>query len=323
MEKLFTAVEYPHAYHHDLCLNVSKTFDDLTTWFRENDVLGIMLRDNLHLMAFVERIEKILMVLIRKKAFRTQDLDQIWTSFWGKHDVVERNMLMMLSEIARSFNSELIDRFFDLMKKGFKESNSNRERSLLLEVCRNLTLGQTRSECNIFHKTFDLTWELYHDTSLGLEVIDALLSIRVVTVNAAANLKGDESLRKKAFYQCLEEIKKDSDLVVPLFSHIQHICCEPFEKRKKFSTSKATFNIVVSESTISHIVESICRYLEKAKAIVENNGIPIPLPNSGVRLLDSIFPHNLQMSKRLDALHFFINECSERHCFSETNDVSC
>jgi len=321
MEKLFTAVGHPHTYHHDLSLNVSKTFDGLTNWFRENDVLGIMLRDNLHLMAFVERIEKILIVLLRKKAFRTQDLDQIWTAFWGKHDVVERNMLMMLSEIARSFNSELIDRFFDLMKKGFKESNSNRERSLLLEVCRNLILGQNRCECDIFQKTFDLTWELYHDPSLGLEVIDALLSIRVLTVNAASNFGSSENFRTKAFYQCLEEIKKDSDLVVPLFTHIQHICCEPFEKRKRFSTSKGMLTVFINENTISHIVESICRYLEKAKNVVERNGLSIPLPNSGVRLLDSVFPHNLQMAKRLEALHFFINECSERQCFPETNDI--
>ncbi|KAE9553311.1 hypothetical protein FO519_003477 [Halicephalobus sp. NKZ332] len=322
MEKLFTAVGYQHGYHHDLCLNVSKTFDDLVSWFRENDVLGIMLRDNLHLMAFVERIEKILMLLIRRKVFRVQDLDQIWTAFWGKHDVVQRNMLMMISEIARSFNIELIDRFFELMKVSFKESTSNRERSLLLEVCRNLILGQSRFECDVFEKAFDLTWELYHHKNLGLEIIDVLLNIRGIIVNAASNFSSNgDYLRSKAFYQCLEEIKNDSDLVVPLFTHIQHICCEPFEKRKRFSMSRTMLNIVVNENTISHIVESICRYLEKAKRILEQNGISVPLPNSAVRLLDSIFLHNVQMAKRLESLHFFISECSERQCYPDTKDI--
>uniref|UniRef100_A0A914Y9K0 UBP34/UBP24/USP9X/USP9Y-like ARM repeat region domain-containing protein n=1 Tax=Panagrolaimus superbus TaxID=310955 RepID=A0A914Y9K0_9BILA len=63
--------------YRDIVLNISRTFDDLVQWFHVNEVLSVLLRDNLHLVTFVEKIEKVLQILIRRDAFSTANLEML------------------------------------------------------------------------------------------------------------------------------------------------------------------------------------------------------------------------------------------------------
>ena len=52
----------------------------LQLWIKKNEILTIVLRENLHQPQYVEKLENILLFIIRQKALNQADLDAIWAA---------------------------------------------------------------------------------------------------------------------------------------------------------------------------------------------------------------------------------------------------
>lgn len=297
--------------------HINEEFDQIVGWFRENDVLGVLLRDNLHLFAYVERIEKVLQILMKKEVVRSQDLEQLWMALLGKHDVVQRNMLLLIARLARFMTADLIDKLFELIKTSFKNTTSIRERSLLLEFVRNLVTQQ--SVLNTFReiskKTFDMIFELYHDKDLVTETIEGLLNVQVTIMSESRN---SEALKETCFYKCIEEINQDSDLAIPLFLHIQN-CFVDFSNRKRYLPSKNMIDIVVKEDTVNVLIASLCRYMNKVR---RSKSVDMIVDNPDIHIDDSMFTHRIHITSRLDCLAFFVVELAENEIYITEDSVS-
>ena len=57
-------------------------------WIKENNVLEVVLRENLHQPQYVEKLDKMLKFCIREKVLSIEDLDKIWASQEGKHEAM-------------------------------------------------------------------------------------------------------------------------------------------------------------------------------------------------------------------------------------------
>uniref|UniRef100_A0AC34RTH1 Uncharacterized protein n=1 Tax=Panagrolaimus sp. JU765 TaxID=591449 RepID=A0AC34RTH1_9BILA len=318
LQKLLMNVSQPNpSMLMDPTINITRTFEDLIIWIRENDVCGILLRDNLHLLAYIERIERVFDILLKKGKIRTQDLEQMWAASWGKHDVVQRNMIMMISRLAKHLSKELIQRLFELVKASFRKTSAVREKALLLDFIKHLVSSQiyyNNSEI-VYRKAFDLTWELYQDPNLSLETIQSLLTTQLLSIN------NSDKLREECFQKCLTKIKQDCEMVVPLFLHIWHCACETNEKKKRYCTSRLIFNIIVKENIINVFIESLCRYLDKVSKQLKDSGVTMPIDNPDVILIGNNFTHRSQITYRIEGLSHFIVECSERDYYPECSDV--
>ena len=53
------------------------TADRMAAWVKENKVIKIVLRDNLHQPQYVEKLEKMIRFVIKEKALSLSDLDDI------------------------------------------------------------------------------------------------------------------------------------------------------------------------------------------------------------------------------------------------------
>uniref|UniRef100_A0A7E4W3S7 USP domain-containing protein n=1 Tax=Panagrellus redivivus TaxID=6233 RepID=A0A7E4W3S7_PANRE len=336
---LLNVAQTPNYNDRNLILSISLSFDELITWFRKHEVLAALLRDNLHIQTFVERVEKVLQILIRRDEFEVNELDLVWESQWGKHDAVQRNMLHMISKLARCMQPRLIDRLFIRIADSFRSSTSVREKNLQLDFIRNLMANQNvTNPSDINQKAFDLTWELYHDASLAIENIEVLLNVRVAIINSARN---PDILRRDGFLKCLDEIRKNTELSIPMFLHIRHCVCDPIERRKKFGTSKtwvtvsrfigdsikANFrmsSLIQSENTISVLIDSLANYLVNARQTIEQqlNITNFPIDNADIHVPGSRYTHQFHVNTRLDAILFFICECSERDQYASIPEIT-
>ena len=68
------------------------TADRMAAWIKENQVIKIVLRDNLHQPQYVEKLEKMIRFLIKEKSLTLQDLDDIWAAQNGKHEAIVKNV---------------------------------------------------------------------------------------------------------------------------------------------------------------------------------------------------------------------------------------
>ena len=81
-------------------------------WIKENNVLEVVLRDNLHQPQYVEKLDKMLRFCIREKVLSIEDLDKIWASQEGKHEAIVKNIHDLLAKLAWDFSPEQLDRLF-------------------------------------------------------------------------------------------------------------------------------------------------------------------------------------------------------------------
>ena len=74
------------------------TADRMAAWVKENKVIKIVLRDNLHQPQYVEKLEKMIRFVIKEKALSLSDLDDIWSAQDGKHETIVKNVHDLLAK---------------------------------------------------------------------------------------------------------------------------------------------------------------------------------------------------------------------------------
>lgn len=81
-------------------------------WIRENNVLAIVFRDNLHQAQYVEKLDRLVRFCIKEKVLSLDDLDRIWSAQDGKHEIIVKNIHDMLVKLAWDFSPEQLDYLF-------------------------------------------------------------------------------------------------------------------------------------------------------------------------------------------------------------------
>lgn len=84
----------------------------LQCWVKENNVLAIVFRDNLHQPQYVEKLDKLVRFCIKEKVLSLQDLDRIWAAQDGKHEIIVKNIHDLLVKLAWDFSPEQLDHLF-------------------------------------------------------------------------------------------------------------------------------------------------------------------------------------------------------------------
>ena len=94
------------------------TADRMAAWVKENKVIKIVLRDNLHQPQYVEKLEKMIRFVIKEKALSLSDLDDIWSAQDGKHEAIVKNVHDLLAKLAWDFSPEQLDHLFSRTAAG-------------------------------------------------------------------------------------------------------------------------------------------------------------------------------------------------------------
>ena len=87
-------------------------------WIRENNVLAIVFRDNLHQSQYVEKLDRLVRFCIKEKVLSLDDLDRIWSAQDGKHEIIVKNIHDMLVKLAWDFSPEQLDYLFGCFQVG-------------------------------------------------------------------------------------------------------------------------------------------------------------------------------------------------------------
>ena len=113
------------------------TADRMAAWIRENKVIKIVLRDNLHQPQYVEKLEKMIRFVIKEKALSLEDLDDIWAAQAGKHEAIVKNVHELLAKLAWDFSAEQLDHLFECFQASWRGA-APKQREKLLELIRRL-----------------------------------------------------------------------------------------------------------------------------------------------------------------------------------------
>ncbi|CAH8598268.1 unnamed protein product [Schistosoma turkestanicum] len=88
-------------------------------WIRDVQLLKLLLRENLHQLQYVEKVEEIIRFMIRKSMLTLDDLDMIWESQTGKHETIIKNIFHMLTRLTLEFSMNQLNYLFDCFKVCF------------------------------------------------------------------------------------------------------------------------------------------------------------------------------------------------------------
>ena len=91
---------------------VLQLFIFVQSWVKENNVLTIVFKDNLHQPQYVEKLDKLVRFCIKEKVLSLQDLDRIWAAQDGKHEIIVKNIHDLLVKLAWDFSPEQLEHLF-------------------------------------------------------------------------------------------------------------------------------------------------------------------------------------------------------------------
>ena len=110
INRVIGSVSYYTHRHYDEDEYLS--LEMVAKWLKENNVLVIVLKDNLHQPQYVEKLEKIIRFTIKSKTLTVEDLDTIWCAQLGKHEAIVKNVHDLLAKLAWDFSAEQLDHLF-------------------------------------------------------------------------------------------------------------------------------------------------------------------------------------------------------------------
>ena len=137
------------------------TADMMADWIRDNQVIKIVLRDNLHQPQYVEKLEKMIRFVIKEKSLSLSDLDDIWSAQDGKHEAIVKNVHDLLAKLAWDFSPEQLDHLFECFQESWRGAVS-RQREKLLELIRRL--AEDDKDGVMADKVLKLFWTLAHSS---------------------------------------------------------------------------------------------------------------------------------------------------------------
>ncbi|KAL5107250.1 putative ubiquitin carboxyl-terminal hydrolase FAF-Y [Taenia crassiceps] len=140
--------------------------DRLVGWLKDNQVLSLLLRANLHQPQYVEKVTRVVQFLVEMQELSLEDLDEIWEAQAGKHEAIVKNIEDMLAHLVHYLSPEQLDRLFDCFKRAFQTS-TKRQQERLIVLIRRLTV---ENPSGLASKTLEFFWDLATRPSLLPEI---------------------------------------------------------------------------------------------------------------------------------------------------------
>ncbi|VDM30351.1 unnamed protein product [Hydatigera taeniaeformis] len=142
------------------------TKDRLVGWLKDNQVLSLLLRANLHQPQYVEKVTRVVQFLVEMQELTLEDLDEIWEAQAGKHEAIVKNVEDMLAHLVHCLSPEQLDRLFDCFKRAF-QTTTKRQQERLIVLIRRLTMENPNG---LASKTLEFFWDLATRPSLFPEI---------------------------------------------------------------------------------------------------------------------------------------------------------
>ncbi|OON21278.1 ubiquitinyl hydrolase 1 [Opisthorchis viverrini] len=143
------------------------TIDRIATWMHDKQVLGLMLRENLHQLQYVEKAERIIRFMVKHAYLTTADLDQIWEAQDGKHQTIAKNVFDMLARLALEFTPEQLDHLFHRFQQSWSHATKRQREHLIDLICR---LAEEDRDGLMAAKVLNLLWELAVDADSSPDI---------------------------------------------------------------------------------------------------------------------------------------------------------
>lgn len=294
--------------------------EKMAEWIRENNVLGIVLRDSLHQPQYVEKLEKILRFLIKEKALTFDDLDAVWRAQAGKHEAIVKNVHDLLAKLAWDFNTEQLDYLFKCFQTCMKTANK-KQRERLLEL--NRRLAEDDKNGVMAQKVLKLFWTLAHSADIPPEVLDQALASHVKILDYSCSQERDA---QKTIWldKCVDELKRGDDWALPALRLIREICTlyetttSHTQRIHQLLTRQQVIDRLQNEHTLVILVTtSLTRYMDKVRARVRLE----PSLDPKTLLLDMRYPHPQQIQERLEFLKFLLKDGQLWLCAEQAKQI--
>ncbi|XP_053689381.1 probable ubiquitin carboxyl-terminal hydrolase FAF [Sabethes cyaneus] len=310
---------YPHrqvAEDEMDALNAEK----MAKWIRDNDVLGIVLRDSLHQPQYVEKLEKILRFLIKEKSLTFDDLDAVWRAQAGKHEAIVKNVHDLLAKLAWDFNAEQLDHLFKCFQASMKTANK-KQRERLLEL--NRRLAEDDKNGVMAQKVLKLFWTLAHSADIPPEVLDQALASHVKILDYSCSQERDAQ-KTMWLDKCVEELKAGDEWALSALRLIREICMlyettsTHTPRVHQMLNRQQVIDRLQNEHTLVILVTiSLTKYMDKVRSYVKQNNNVNPMH----LMLDKRYPHPQQIQERLEFLKFLLKDGQLWLCAEQAKQI--
>ncbi|XP_058466292.1 probable ubiquitin carboxyl-terminal hydrolase FAF isoform X2 [Malaya genurostris] len=292
----------------------------MAKWIRDNDVLGIVLRDSLHQPQYVEKLEKILRFLIKEKELTFDDLDAVWRAQAGKHEAIVKNVHDLLAKLAWDFNAEQLDHLFKCFQASMKTA-TKKQRERLLEL--NRRLAEDDKNGVMAQKVLKLFWTLAHSSDIPPEVLDQALASHVKILDYSCSQERDAQ-KTMWLDKCIEELKVGDEWALPALRLIREICTlyettsSHTPRIHQMLTRQQVIDRLQNEHTLVILVTtSLTKYMDKVRIQVQQ----APQLNPMNLILDKRYPHPQQIQERLEFLKFLLKDGQLWLCAEQAKQI--
>lgn len=310
---------YPHRQITEDEVDVLNA-EKMAQWIRENDVIGIVLRDSLHQPQYVEKLEKILRFLIKEKSLTLSDLDAVWRAQAGKHEAIVKNVHDLLAKLAWDFNAEQLDHLFKCFQASMKTANK-KQRERLLEL--NRRLAEDDKNGVMAQKVLKLFWTLAHSADIPPEVLDQALASHVKILDYSCSQERDAQ-KTMWLDKCVDELKAGDEWALPALRLIREICTlyettsSHAPRVHQVLTRQQVIDRLQNDHTLVILVTtSLTKYMDEVRAQVKLN----PSLNPNNLLLDKRYPHPQQIQERLEFLKFLLKDGQLWLCAEQAKQI--
>ncbi|XP_059219639.1 probable ubiquitin carboxyl-terminal hydrolase FAF isoform X3 [Stomoxys calcitrans] len=296
------------------------TAERMAAWIKESDVLGIVLKDSLHQPQYVEKLEKIIRFLIKENALTLEDLDAVWKAQAGKHEAIVKNVHDLLAKLAWDFTPEQLDHLFESFQASMTTANK-RQRERLLELIRRLAEDDKNGV--MAQKVLKLFWTLAHSQEIPPEVLDQALAAHVKILDYSCSQERDAQ-KIVWLEKCVAELKIGEAWVLPALRLIREICCLYESSPSHAPRSQQSLNrqqvierLQNDYSLVILVTNSLTSYMDKIRAMI----VDMPNVDHAALCIDGRFPHNMQISERLDFLKFLLKDGQLWLCADQAKQI--
>ncbi|KAG2456362.1 USP9X hydrolase, partial [Polypterus senegalus] len=276
VNKVIASISYS-AHHHGNAEEVEEwlTAERMAEWIQQNNILSILLRDSLHQLQYVEKLEKILRFVIKEKALTLGDLDNIWTA-------------------QESWTNA-----------------SKKQREKLLELIR--YLAEDDKDGVMAHKVLNLLWNLAHSENVPIDIMDQALSAHIKILDYSCSQ--DQDTQKIQWIERFIEVLHSNDKwVIPALKQIREICSLFGESPSVLSQAQRSPHVFYRHDLINQlqhthalitlVTENLSTYMESMKQFVKvHSGYDPQTVREGRR-----YSHVQEVQERLNFLRFLLKD---------------
>ncbi|XP_051782099.1 probable ubiquitin carboxyl-terminal hydrolase FAF-X [Erpetoichthys calabaricus] len=324
VNKVIASISYS-AHHHGNAEEVEEwlTAKRMAEWIQQNNILSILLRDSLHQLQYVEKLEKILRFVIKEKALTLGDLDNIWTAQAGKHEAIVKNVHDLLAKLAWDFSPEQLDHLFDCFQESWTNA-SKKQREKLLELIRHL--AEDDKDGVMAHKVLNLLWNLAHSEDVPVDIMDQALSAHIKILDYSCSQDRDTQ-KIQWIERFIEELHSNDKWVIPALKQIREICSLFGESPSVLSQAQRSPRVFYRHDLINQlqhthalitlVTENLSTYMESIKQFVKvHSGYDPQTVREGSR-----YSHVQEVQERLYFLRFLLKDGQLWLCAPEAKKI--